>query len=834
MKWKYQEILRAFKKGQNYQLFNDSNHGLEREFLRCDKEGNISMKAHPKALGSTLTNPYITTDFSEAQVELVTPVFKREEQATLFLKQLHCFTAKHTPGELLWPLSMPCRLPRDSKIPLAQYGKSRGGQKRTDYRLGLGERYGRKMQTVSGTHYNFSFDDKLWEFLYEEFGPRNKKGKQKQTFQDFRSRAYFHLIRNFLKMSWLNTYLFGAAPAIDKSYLKKRPRPPKPLKKFDRHSYYGPHATSLRMSNLGYYSKVQAQLAISYNSLPQYLADLHSAVTTPSPRYKKLKGLNQNKLQIENEHYSRIRPKCPPKTNERAIEALANRGVQYVEVRAVDINPYQPVGIAKHQLRFIHMLLIYSLFQPSPRLSDKQHKEITVNQNLVAMEGRKPGLILQKNGKAIGLEKWAQQILTDLKSISKLLDKNFSNERYSASLEMQLEKLKDPERLSSARILREMAENKQSYLEHGLALARQHQETYCIKGCPKQRVDHFVETAAKSHQDQEMVELMEETFLKGYEDMELSTQCLIREALKRKVKVEILDRKENLIRLTKGRRVEYVQQASLTRHNSEVGYFLLGNKAVHKKILQEHGISAPQGDLFSNLEHALEEYPRFQNLNLVVKPNLSNYGIAINFVPPLSPRKYKRSLQNAFEHGDSVIVEEFIEGLEYRFLVIDYKCVAVLHRRAANVLGDGKQTIAELVQEKVSDPRNYKFLGKLNLGPTELGELRRQKLNSNSIPKKGQRVFLRKNSNISTGGDPIDFTDQIDVSYKRIAEKAAKAANAKICGLDMIIKNPKKSSIVSKYSIIELNYNPTLQMHIYVMGGKPRDVVTPILKLLGF
>lgn len=827
MNWSFNQLVEVFSKRDNFKHFRYSLHGLERECLRITDKGILSDKSHPQKLGSALTNPYITTDFCEAQLELITPPFQREEDSSIFLKALHCFINKNLPDDLIWPFSMPCRLPNEKSIPLGQYGDSATGKKKTKYRLGLGERYGRKMQTVSGTHYNFSFSEDFWQFLYKKFARKNQK------LQNFISESYLHMMRNFLRCSWINTYLFGAAPAIDKSYLDKKPSS---LKRYGWNTYYAPYGTSLRMSNIGYYSKVQAQLTISYNSLDKYIEDITYALNTKVPAYKGMKGLNENILQIENEHYSRIRAKQIPEKGESVLQSLQNRGIRYVEVRAVDINPYKAIGIAKHQIRFLHMFLIYSLFKKSPGIDCDEAKIILENQNKVALYGRKPGLKLQYMGGEKTLAELSEKILKELKPIAELLDKNFSSERYGESLNIQFEKLANPDSLSSARIIREMKEHNDSFQEFGLRLARENKKALNFCSETSKRKEMIELAAKKSLQDQKDLEFIEDSYLEGFEDLEISTQMLMKEAFKRKVKVEILDRKQNFIRLRKGRRQELIRQATFTSRDSIVSYWLMEDKNVSKKILSEHGLSVPDGDAFTELEIAGNSYEKFKDKTVMVKPTNTNFGIGITMIRPQSQQKYREALDLAFSHGKSVIVEQFIEGEEYRILTIGDKAVAVVNRIAANVIGDGKSTIKELVATKNADPHNYKFFYKydIKLGVVEKDYLRSQKLTVSSVPKKGSQIFLRSNSNVSTGGDAIDYTSKIHPSYMRLAEKAAKAANAKLCGVDLIIRNIKKPATADNYSIIEINFNPSLHIHGFVVKGQQIDVAGKLLDFLGF
>lgn len=809
MYWNFKQIIKTLSRGDNYRLFTGCKHGLERECLRITKKGKLAQTTHSKAFGSALTNPYITTDFSESQLELVTPAFNKEEDALKFLENIHVFVNKNLSNELLWPFSMPCRLPKEKHIPLAQYGKSYTGRKKTLYRLGLSHRYGRKMQTVSGTHYNFSFSDKFWNFLHKTFAPKEEKSA-------FISAAYLALIRNFLRYSWLNTYLFGASPVLDKSYLKKK------------HPSF-PYATSFRMSDLGYYSKIQKQLAISFNNLDEYIADLKHAIFTKDPVYKGLPGLNENILQIENEHYSRIRPKQILKNGETPLTALAQRGIKYVEVRAVDINPFSPTGLSIDQLHFLHVFVVYCLLKSSPFLTLKDQHCLTENQNKVAFYGRDKDLILFEGDKKIPLRQYADKLLAEMSLVAGLLNKNFQNIHYNFSLDLQRRKLMNADLTPSAIILQEMKRAKKSFAKFGLQLAQENQKSLSQKNLPKELEIKFKEAAEKSLKDQENLEIKEETLLPEHEDMEVSTQILIREAKNRGIDVDILDRKENFIRLKKGKNVQYVKQATKTSVDSYVTYLIMENKHVSKYVLAQAGIKVPQGKFFTNIDEALNSYKDFADKKVAVKPNLTNFGIGISFVEPKNPEKFKTAIKEAFKHGKSILVEEFIEGNEYRFLVIDYKTVSILNRIPANVTGDGTHNIKELIAIKNADPRYYKFFNDyyLRSGKVEADHLRSQNLTFKSIPKKGQQIFLRTNSNVSTGGDPIDVTAEIPKKYKLIADQAARAVNARICGIDMIISP-------HDYAILEINFNPALQMHEYPVRGKRCKVADKVLDLLGF
>jgi len=323
----------------------------------------------------------------------------------------------------------------------------------------------------------------------------------------------------------------------------------------------------------------------------------------------------------------------------------------------------------------------------------------------------------------------------------------------------------------------------------------------------------------------------------GYEDMELSTQVVIAEALRRGVEVEMLDRRANFIRLKKGERVEYVKEATKTSRDSYVTSLVMENKQVSSRVLEEAGISVPAERAAESLETALEEMNIFDVERVVIKPKTTNFGLGISILKP-SDSNLEDALKLALSFGSGILMQEFVEGLECRFLVVDGKCVAVLHRVPANVIGDGEQRIEELVELKNADPRRGKGhktpLEKIEMGEVEQLVLEGQGFSRDFVPAQGQQVFLRKNSNISTGGDSIDYTDRVHEDYKRLAERAAACVGAKICGVDLILKDPMVPATRENYVVLELNFNPVLYFHDFPYEGENRQVEKAILDLLGF
>jgi glutamate--cysteine ligase len=429
--------------------------GIEKESLRVDANGALSGRPHPTYLGSPLTHPQITTDFSEAQLELITGVHESPEAALRQLEDVHRFVYRGIGDELMWTASMPCVLGADHEIPVGQYGSSNIARAKTIYRLGLGNRYGRLMQTISGIHYNFSVPDELWPVLAQSVGARPT--------QEFRTQSYFGLIRNFRRFSWLLIYLFGASPALCKSFVKDRPHR---LESFDEGSLYLPDATSLRMGRLGYQSDAQSQLHISYNSLDQYARSMQEALTRPYQPYEAIgvqvggeyRQLNTSLLQIENEFYGTVRPKQPVRSGERPLAALRARGVEYVEVRCLDLNPFLPVGIDVPQMRFLDIFLLFCLLTRSPADSERESRIMGENQLRVVEEGRRSGLVLDKTSGPVTREDWSREILNGCRALAELMDQAHGTQLYTRTWEEQHRKVEHPELTPSARMLEIMAD----------------------------------------------------------------------------------------------------------------------------------------------------------------------------------------------------------------------------------------------------------------------------------------------------------------------------------------------------------------------------------------
>lgn len=441
------------------QLLNTIQRGIEKESLRITPEGRLAQTPHPASLGSALTHPSITTDYSEALLEFITPVDTSIERSLETLADVHSFVYAQLGDELLWATSMPCVVNGDDSIPVAEYGSSNVARMKTVYRYGLGHRYGRLMQTIAGIHYNFSMPAEYWQRAWEDAG-------KPEPLQDYISNRYLGLIRNFHRHSWLLIYLFGASPAVCASFLRGRNQ--HGLQPFGDggKTLHMPYGTALRMGDLGYNSSAQRGLKVCYNTLDNYISALRDAIMHPHPDYQDIASgqdgnyqqLNDSLLQIENEFYSTIRPKRVTRPGEAPLSALHRAGIEYVEVRCVDVSPFTPVGLDAQQIHFLDTFLLYCMLEESPPCNSDEQSRQAANLGAVVNRGREPGLELFTNGGTGSLKELANSLLDGMAGIAELLDNSHDNTHYSAALAEQRSRVADPERTPSARVLREMRE----------------------------------------------------------------------------------------------------------------------------------------------------------------------------------------------------------------------------------------------------------------------------------------------------------------------------------------------------------------------------------------
>ena len=745
------------------------NFGIERETLRVDENGDLAKSDHPKEFGDKAQNPYITTDFSESQIEVITPALSDIKEAYDFTRSLYDIVAMEIGDEYLWPESMPCITPDDKDIPVAKF--SNHSKEAQEYREKLLIKYGGKKQLISGIHYNFSFDEAIIERLYED-------SEKKLTYKEFKNSIYLKIARNYLRYRWLIVYLIGASPIVHESFIDSCKCP---LKEVNHNEYSSLGAISHRNGNCGYKNKID--LFPSYNSVDEYLQSINQYI-------------KDELIESHKELYSQVRLK--PSDIENFKESLLNDGIKYLEYRTIDINPFEKGGISLEDLRFLQVFNIYLLTKEESDFKNWQ-EEALENQQLIAVHGI-DDIELKQDGKSINRINFGLEILNEVMSINNELNLGFED-----IIKNMIDKVKDSKLTYSYKITEKIKE--EGYINTFLNLAREYKED-----AYKNRFK-----------------------LEGYEDLELSTQILMKESIKRGITVNIVDRSENFISLKNNEKIEYVKQATKTSKDTYVSVLIMENKTVTKKVLAEKGVKVPRGEEFNSIEEAKIKSHKYINKPIVIKPKSTNFGIGINIFPDgANLEDMIHAFEIAFKNDNTVLIEEFIKGKEYRFLVIDDEVVGILHRVPANVIGDGEKTITELVEVKNQDPLRGKGyvtpLEKIRLEENAELFLKQQGKNFDYVPKKDEIVYLRENSNISTGGDSVDYTDDIPQKFKDIAVNAAKAAGAKICGVDMMLEDYRDEN--TNYAIIELNFNPAIHIHSYPYKGKERKIATHVLNLL--
>lgn len=735
-------------------FIDQARFGIEREGQRVDLAGNLAKTDHPAIFGDRSYHPYIQTDFSETQTEMITPVTDSIPELFQYLAAVYDVTARSIPKEeMIWPLSMPPALPeKDEEIIIAKLKNFED----VLYRRYLAKEYGKRKQMVSGIHFNFEFGDELLRTLFshqEEF----------QDFSEFKTELYLKTARNFLRYRWMITYLLGASPMSEKNYFINESHPQEPVR-------------SIRNSALGYTN--HPNVKVSYASMKQYLADIERMI-------------EEGKLSEEKEFYTPLRFRGGKK-----VADLATTGVRYIELRNIDLNPYARLGINPEQVRFLQLFLMYMLWTEEKEDSDQWVAEGTTRNNKVALEQPSHQTEFHQEGREI-LE-GMKQMLVELDWLDSLY-----------LVEEALTQMDHPEQTLAAKLYQEA----QLSSQQEVAVALGHQ--------------YYKESHERPYQ------------LAGFREMELSTQIFMFDAIQKGVQVKVLDESDQFLRLQFQDHVEYVKNANMTSKDSYIVPLIMENKTVTKKVLKEAGFRVPGGAEFSSMEEAVKAYPRFADQAFVIKPKSTNYGLGITiFKEGADLEDYQAGLAIAFREDSSVLVEEFMPGTEYRFFVIGGEVQAIMLRVPANVIGDGIRTVKELVEEKNSDPlrgTNHRApLELIQLGELEQLMLKEQGLTIESVPQANQIVYLRENSNISTGGDSIDMTDEFSEAYKKIAVSAVEALGAKISGIDLIIPDKEIDPTTDKkaYGIIEANFNPAMHMHVYPFAGKGRRLTMNVLKLL--
>ena len=780
-------LLKIIKTGKLSEYLFDGNFGIERENIRVNKEGAIAETKHPEAFGEKLANPYITVDFAESQIELITPIFGSIPEVHSFLENLHDIVSLELKEEYLWPQSTPPDITNEDHISVADFEDGDAGKNAAEYRKHLVDTYGKVKQVLSGIHFNFSFDDNFLKKLYSESGKTDSI-----SYKDFKNNIYMRVAQNYTRFRWLIIYLLGASPSIHKTYTEGDKDK---LKKLND-NYYMKNGVSFRQSDLGY--KNIKDFFVPFDSLDCYLKTIDSLITDGS-------------ISGAREYYSPIRLKA--KDNKNLLESLRKDGIEYLEIRTIDLNPYCKTGIDIRDIYFLHAFLIFCLLRKCKSNEEclftvTDNSDANFNQELIATKGQDKNLSMKDKNSTKDAKEWAIEILNELQEILCHLECN--NSKYAEAIDFELDKILDGSKSYSKMLIEDI--KKDSFIGFHLNKAKE----YLIK-C---RNSDFL--------------------LRGYEDLELSTQILIKAAIKRGISFNILDRTDNFIRLTNSKKSEIVKQATKTSKDIYIAIEVMDNKVVTKSLMDNKGISTPRGINYIDKDKALESYCEFKDKLIVIKPKSENFGIGITiFKSAFSLSEFETAVNLAFQNGGPIIIEKFICGKEFRFFIIDNELLAILQRVPANIIGDGIHTIEDLVELKNQDPlrgKGYKTpLEKIELGVSEKMFLGHYGKKISDIPLKDEIVYLRKNSNISTGGDSVDYTDAIPQIYKDIAVKAANAVNAKICGIDMIIRdisNDKPTN--TDYAIIEANFNPAIHIHTYPYKGESREIAGKILDLLGF
>ncbi len=742
--------------------------GVEKENIRVDKNGIISKTSHPAAFGDKLSHAYITTDFSESQVEMITPPLPSIAEALGFLETIHDIVSIELDDEYLWPQSIPPILPDEQEIPIAHYAQK--GKKEEEYREKIALKYGRKKQAVSGIHFNISLDDTLLHVLYQHT-------TQEITFEAFRDKVYLKITRQLLRYRWLYVLIFGCSPIVDPTY---------DLKCSNLPIYFNSKTRGLSLRNSCFgYGNLES-LYPDYSSTKGYLQSIDEMV-------------KKGTLSSGKELYASVRPKFINNSDH----------ITYVEARFIDINPMSKIGLTAEMLQFVHGLAIYGLLTDELNDFSSECQSIAnLNYGNVSLNGLlEKILFITEDGSKLDAWEEAKRVVSEMQSLLTTL--GIENESYLNSLKYVQEMIQYPKRRIVQQILNETDVN--GFIPFHLVMAKKYLQ--------ESKINEFN--------------------FKGLEDMELSTQLMLREAVRRGIAFEILDRDENFVRLQRDENIQYVRQATKTSLDNYASVLAMENKVVTKQILEEHGIRVPKGIDYNGSIIAKASFKYFKNKAVVIKPKSTNFGLGITIIKNNADiHIFERAVDIAFDADQSIIIEEFIDGKEFRIFVMNDEVVGILHRVPANVRGNGMHTIRKLVVEKNTDPLRGKGyhtpLEKIQIGEAELMFLKAQDKDFDTIPLENETVFLRENSNISTGGDSIDFTDDIPDSYKKIAVKAAQALNVKITGLDMIIPDYKLEASDDNYAIIELNFNPAIHIHCHPYKGENRKLNEKLLDMLGY
>lgn len=740
---------------KNYPLFKGS-FGLEKENIRVDLNGHYSKTNHNKYFIED--NPYITRDFSESQIEMITQPHNTIKTALGELHNIQYVVLESINNELLWPQSNPPILPDEKSIEIAKINDTEQQQ----YREYLSGKYGKKTTAISGIHFNLSFSEESFKKILES---------EINVSEEEKNQTYLKVSKYFLKYQWLFTYLFAASPIFHETYKSTCVRN---SIKNNQGECQNSNLISLRNSECGY--KNDGPLIFDYSGIENLNKSTDDLVDN---------GRIINKSEI----YENVR-----------IKVDSNKNINYLELRFIDIDPYEFTGVKLESLEFLHAIAIFftSLddFDYTP---DAQM--LSYQKNIIINNFMKESNTLRDELKIEGL-----QLLRKMKDFYETITCPYNIAEIVSEMELSF---KDEELSLSSKIKRDV--DQCGYIDLHLNLAKKHRDRV---------INYPLE-------------------LKNYEGLELSTKILLQAAIKNGIKSKILDYVDNFILLENqfGKK-EMVKQATKTSLDNYVSVLAMESKKVTKFILESNNIQTPSG-ISINIKDDIDYDFLINTLpnNIVVKPNSTNFGLGITILDETySITDLEKAISFAFSYDENILIEQYISGLEYRFLVINGNVEAILHRKAAHIIGDGKNTIQRLIKIKNSNPLrgvNYTSpLEKIKVDDQLNEILLEQELNMSSVIDSGSIIYLRKTSNISTGGDSIDVTDSVHQSYKDIAVQSAKSLNVNITGVDIIIEDITKPAKLTNHSIIELNFNPAIHIHTYPLIGSNRDIGTKIINAL--
>lgn len=741
---------------KNLNMFK-GKFGLEKESIRIDKNGTISTKEHPSAF--EFSNPFITKDFAESQIEMITPPMESIELAVNLLEDIQNVVLENLDGEYLWNQSNPPIIEDVTTIDIAKFSEDSSKER---YRNYLSGKYGREKSIISGIHFNVSFDEELLKTLYDE-------NKHTYSYTEFKNKEYLKVAKILLRDRWFLTYLTNASPIFHSTFFKDCVTISEEKENGDCEIK---EMSSLRNSKCGY--RNIRPLHLDYSSVSAYESSIESHISNGD-------------IINSSEVYSPVR-----------IKKNDAGDIAYIELRFIDINPFEDVGVSRFDLEYIHLFMINALLDNDFEFTEELQVRANFYQDIISRA--KPKELELLKIRMYEIHEKVKENLIEFKI-------PYDSSRIFESVENRIE---NSDETYSKQLKEEYKHS--SYSEFHLKEAQRIKQN--IKNKP------FI--------------------FHSYKGLELSSKVMIKAAIKKGIIFEVLDEESNFLRFIDPltHKVQIVQQATKTNLDKYANVLAMESKLITKKLLNEYNLTVPDGETLKSIDEVSDlDLRRFNGKGIVIKPNSTNFGVGITIYPNGgSNDEIVEAIKYAFSKDNTVLIEPFISGKEYRFLIIGNEVVGVLHRMAANVVGDGEKSIRELVEIKNEHPyRGTGYLTPLEyieLGKIEEDFIAKSSYDFSSVPGLNEVVFLRENSNISTGGDSIDFTDQVHESYKSIALKAAHAMGVEITGVDIMIEDISIPANQDNYGILELNFNPAIHIHTYPMIGINRNPSEKVLELL--